>query len=552
MRKSDLLGHFFFHYTYYFIILLCLLWIIHAVLYWKSKDLKVSRLIKSTKFELLIPWLLVAFIALTVEPYFNVPTLEMCGLGVAKSMFLERTIQWRHDLIAPGELERMPYWFLVDYKPALFPFLLHLLHRLLGYSSANVFLLNLIIAGLFLSTVYLGARQWVGRMLACSILLLILSGPVFTLCARTAGSDLFSALLLGFTFILLYDFMKYRTGSSFGFLWTTLMLLAYAREENFIYMIMIVLLLIIFKNYISLKLLREHWMIILTTPLLLSPIVWLRIFKIGAYTHLLGDAPLMSPVYFKRNLWQFMSNQLNFSLELPYNTMMHWIAALILLWLFLNMFIRKLILKGTFQKHYVLIIALCLMAYHGLIFLWHYSNSYTDPIAIRLFLIFSVLCALSPLFFLVHYPLLQHRLAKPIFICALFLLMIHHPLAAKGEFIKGHLYCQEADRIREFLKSFEPDKTLVIMPASPRILDLDFPAIEFSSANKYSSFFLGQLKNKKYQEIIVIQRLPHNPRAKPRYPKDDIGPAYQLQTIMDVQITPNLFNRFSRVVIPKS
>jgi len=542
----DPLTIFFYYGTYYFVWAICILWIVNAAIYCRSKPLFLKNLWLNYNVELLLPWLLVGFIALTVLPTYNIPTLEMTGLGTAKSLFLDRTIRWRYDLLLPSDLKWMNLQLLVEFKPVLFPFLLSLIHHLLGYKAANVFLLNLIIAGLFLSAVYICCRQWTNRILSFSILLLIAAGPVFSLCARTASSDLFCTFLLGLSFIYLYNFMKSPTGPSFGLLWSTLILLAYAREESIMYFF-IILAALFFKD-IRWRTLREHWIILGGTAFLLSPVIWLRIVKIGAHKQLMRGNPSASPMYLKNNIFNFLSNQFNFSLDIPYNTPVHWLAFFILTWLFVNTVITKKIHLQSFQKHFIVIVTLCLGAFYMLIFHWWYTRSYVDPISVRFYLIFSVLCAISPMFYWAHRPFTRPRASLWVFVLALMLFLLHHPLAAKGRFIRGHLYTKEAEAIHKFLKSYGTDRILVILSTPIEIYDLDIPMASFPTANQNAEILLTDLERGFYRDIIVVERGWHESFWR----REMLDPqVYNLELLEQYQVTSRIYNRISRVVKSK-
>ena len=231
--------------------------------------------------------------------------------------------------------------------------------------------------------------------------------------------------------------------------------------------------------------------------------------------------------------------------------MLHWLAAFILLWMFIKIFITRQWLREPYQKHFILLAAVCLTAYHVLIFSWWYPNSYTDSIAVRFFLIFAILCAISPILLFAFCPSWNRRWAKPLFVFGLCSFLLHHPLAAQGQFIRGHLYCQEADRIRDFLKQYGTDRILVFMTAPPRIMDLDCLATDFRSANKNAEYYLRQLNNHAYRDIIVIQRWWYGSSSNPPSTKDSLDPAYNLQTLSEYQISSTIFIKILKVIPSK-
>jgi hypothetical protein len=542
MSAGTPLDRFFVDASYYFIAAIFAAWCFAGVAYLQENRPALGRM---RRWELAWPLGLGAMLALSVPAYYNVPTFEMTGLGVAKSMFLDRSILWRHDLIAPGEIETIPFLYLVDFKPHLLPFLLSLLHTFLGYKAAHVFTLNLFLATAFLTAVYVGVRRRAGKTLAVGTLFLVLSSPVFALCARTAASDLMSSVLLSLTLFLVYDLFRSPTEKKFAFLWMTLALLAYGREENPIYFIIIASFLVAF-GLVTPAIGRKYWPMLAATPLFFAPLVWQRMLKMNVSTGEPLGTPLFGLDFFQRNLADFFRHQIPPAFDLPYDTFVHWTGVAALGWIFFQVYSKRGVWAGTPWRRTLAVWACCVGAFYTLIFCWWYPDLYTDPITVRFFLPMSWIFSLATAAYVIQrHP--QGRAAKAFLTASVLLFVLHHPLAAEGKFIRGHFYCQETDFIRSELSKRDLSDTLIIMPQFSRLMDMEVPVIGPMSANRYSTHFLGQLRRGHYREILVVQRFlgPENKQL----PKDALRPQVPLETLAEKRFSAGLVNRLARVIL---
>jgi len=89
------------------------------------------------------------------------------------------------------------YWDIgvaVDQRPALFPFLVSLVHVLGGYSYKHVFLFNLMVLPAFVLVSYRLAKTLGGETFASVAALLVVAHPITLLSVRSGGFDFFCGL----------------------------------------------------------------------------------------------------------------------------------------------------------------------------------------------------------------------------------------------------------------------------------------------------------------------------------------------------------------------
>jgi hypothetical protein len=149
VHKRNLMEPFFVHGTYFVLLTM--------VAFWASTYIIA---LKGTTRDTLVAWLkdnwrglvlaaavsLVAILA--IQPALRVLADETNLLGVSKNLHFNKTA----DFATTGKWYYEAYWNLnvtTDRRPALFPFLVSLLHSFWGYSYTNAFHVNAILIPLF-------------------------------------------------------------------------------------------------------------------------------------------------------------------------------------------------------------------------------------------------------------------------------------------------------------------------------------------------------------------------------------------------------------------
>jgi len=519
----EALTPFYYYGTYYFVLTIFLLWLGQIVLSFRKERELYFSICRTTGLSLIFPLLVTFFIIITVEPYYNVPTGEMSGLTGSKMMLTEKTLRIVDTVIhEPNNLKY--YRSVTNYRPVLFPFLVSIIHAVTGFNAANAFLLNAIVMGLILSIVFIVCKRTAGILVACATVLLIASCPVFSLTARSAGFDLLSAFFLGFTLIFLYKFMMEPQPHRFGLLWTSLLMTAYVREESFIFLFIIAVCLW-FAGYWRRGQIGNT-VLLAATPLLISPVLWLRIFKMDTYVGQPTRMPFFDISYFYQNVTNFLSNQLNFSNTLPYNTTLHWLALFVWGWILYKVFIGSKIPTKEYQKKFILIAAACVITYHTIVFSWWWTNTYTSPISIRFFVIFILFCALTPAVYISIATKTPLYMRYTLLIYSLGSFLYYHPIAMDGSFIRNYPMCQVTDYIRNTIVQYKKPNPLIVMDRPFRITDLDLPSIVFYNFRLHSKLYFNRHQQGVYSDIIIVQRISN---ADQPIKQDSLGSQYYLE-----------------------
>ena len=124
---------------------------------------------------------------------------------------------------------------LIDKRPVLFPFLVSLLHDLLGFNPANSLRLNMLLTPLLLISLFFAGWRTGGRQAGFFSLLLCGTLPLLAHCATGGGYDLLNVLLVTWLFLVAADFAERGESLSGVVMVFTSLLLVNTRYESWLY-----------------------------------------------------------------------------------------------------------------------------------------------------------------------------------------------------------------------------------------------------------------------------------------------------------------------------
>lgn len=120
----------------------------------------------------------------------------------------------------------------LDKRPFLYPFVVSVFHRVLGYDVTNAFRVNFLCGLGALLVGYLLYALWFGKKVACLALLPLCAAPVFVLAVRSGGFDVMNFLFLGLLGLSLFAYLRHPAPREEAFLLSTALVLAYLRYES--------------------------------------------------------------------------------------------------------------------------------------------------------------------------------------------------------------------------------------------------------------------------------------------------------------------------------
>jgi len=159
----------------------------------------------------------------------------------------------------------------LDKRPYFFPFLVSLLHDFTGYRIANLFILNVALAGALLGLLYWFARELAGRGPAIFAVALMATMPLFGQNATGAGMDLHNLTMVALVACLSVLYLRAPSADRLNALVLATVLLTESRYESVIFILPVAF--IVGAGWVRAGRVILPWPVIVA-PLLLVPYAW--------------------------------------------------------------------------------------------------------------------------------------------------------------------------------------------------------------------------------------------------------------------------------------
>jgi hypothetical protein len=486
------------------------------------------------------------------EPFgFKIIMDEVLLLGTSMSMHLDRVVQVPHRghdiqgvfILLAGE---------VDKRPLFFPFLLSVLHDLIGYRPANAWGLNVALTGAVLALTLGLVRRWLGRVPAWTSVALLAGLPLLSQNATGGGFE-----VLNLTMILVCTGLAVRVWEQRGerevaALGLGTALLAQVRYESALFVLPAAL-------TVGLLWWRERrWIIppaLIATPLLLLPVPLLqKIFVVNPEAWQLASKPEMASPFALGYVFENLAHNWAFFFSTDILQPNSWLfagAGLVALIFMLLYLVRLPRAWSTLTpaERAVSVYAGTLLLLFALL-LSYFWGRFDDPIIARLSLPVHLL-------FLYALWLVVPRLPRPgrwwgtLLVLALVQLWGWSlPAMANHAYTLNYLPGREITWRREFMASQSARDYLVIDPFSTVWITHGISGTPPEDARTRMHVMAFNFRNRMFREMYVFQRYDVNPDtgALVLNPEYDPGPAYHLETVAERRLSPLIVSRLSRVV----
>jgi hypothetical protein len=159
----------------------------------------------------------------------------------------------------------------LDKRPYFFPFLVSLLHDFTGYRIANMFILNVACAAVFLGLLYWFAREIAGRGQALLAVAMMAMLPLFGQNATGAGMDLHNLTMIALAACLGVLYLRVPTDDRLSLFVLGAVLLTQSRYESGIFLLPVAF--IVAAGWMRAGRIILPWPAIIA-PLLLVPYAW--------------------------------------------------------------------------------------------------------------------------------------------------------------------------------------------------------------------------------------------------------------------------------------
>gem|GEM_PF-3216323 len=310
---------------------------------------------------------------------------ETCLVGVSQNMHAQGHAVLTTGAI-PFEGRPFPLENMVDKRPPLFAYLCSLVHEVAGYQVSNAFVVNgaLLFVGLFAA--FAAARARLGLLAGLAAPLLLLAVPLTGVVATSAGFELLAVVLLLLATLAALDFVARPDAPRLAALAGSSALLVQSRYES---LPAAALLLLLAFSAVRGRLrcsAQARWLLA-ALPALAAPLLLLLDHASDPnFTPEAAGRALLSVGHFFDHVSAFGAGMFAPGLDNPLPGL---VAALAVVAVALRLRARQATRRD-------LLVALPPVSITVVVLAWFYGDA-ADPTAMRLFLPFSWLCALTPL-----------------------------------------------------------------------------------------------------------------------------------------------------------
>ncbi len=539
---------FFIHSTYYVLLAMVLLYV-GIRLSGSGEITPVPVWIRENAAGLVVTAVVSTVVLLGVPPSFRVLADEANLVGVSKNLYSYQTA----NFAVTGK------WFfenfnglneVIDRRPALFSFLVSLLHIVRGYHAENAFLLNAILFVLFIFSSHRIAKCLGGELFGVAAAIAVAVSPNTLVAARSGGFDFLATFLLLVTIQSFYDYAKQPTPKRLVLFSLNLCLFANVRYEGWAFLIVAAVVLVSVR-LVKRAHLQGFGFVYALVPIFLLPRYWQTIAKANDW-----EQPLSRSMFkvssFVSN-WRDYLRILRHPLEIagPHSPLLLILAAG-----GFALIVRNVVLvvrrRDALGLRFVVFVA-ALLAMETVISFTYVWGLPQHPASARLFVWLDTFAAFSAAWLLtvigrrlpVPVALLGRRSGAPttVLIC-LALFAMHVPVASEARFVNALILTRQAAQVWRFFAGLGEKRILVLTDRPGLFTIMDYGAVDISLAGEDRSP-LYELSRHLYQDIYLVQEVDLT-TGKP-LPEFAGWSDVDMQTVMEFQSNESQSIRIARV-----
>ena len=531
----------FVHTTYFFLLATVLCWTgtyLHA-----ARDLRRETIVAWAKenWPGLVIALVVTVIAwLAVHPALRILSDEANLVGTSKNLFSSRTATFT----VSGKNYYDSYWDIdvaIDRRPALFPFLVSLVHVVCGYSYRNVFLFNLMVLPAFVLVSYRLAKSLGGETFAIVASLLVVAHPITLISVRSGGFDFFALFFSLLVIRSLLDHLREPSAARLAILWMNLCMFAEIRYESALFIVPVVALLLLFRM-VTWGFLRPYAFIYALTPAYLAPRIWQAVLR--------GSVPDQEPGAIALSLENFFNNGREYFKpvlsplnDYPAHSGIVIALGLVGCALWLGSHRRELLSPdwkaprlrfAAFVAGWMLLQVIVVFSY-----VWGRAQA---PSAARLVITIDTFFS----FFAAWALTVSLRRWRPLVavLIAAAVLAIHLPIASQHRMLNRLTQTRETATAWRFFGSLHEKRILIVTDRPDLFTIMDYGAMSFEAARQ-DPFIFEAFARHLFYDVYVVQQIRLSTNSP--LPGYDIWPMRRLETMLEYQNDADVLIRISRI-----
>jgi len=531
----------FVHTSYYFLMA--------TVLCWTGTYLYAARAVRKAA---VVAWVkenwpgLAIALAVTMVAWLAIhPALRMLSdeaglVGTSKNFWATRTATFT----VSGKYYYDSYWDIgvaVDQRPPLFPFLVSLVHVLVGYSFKNVFLFNLLVLPAFVLVAYRLAKTRGGETFAIVAALLVVAHPITLLSARSGGFDFFAAFFALLVIKSLLDHIREPSPERLAVLWVNLCMFAEIRYETGLFLPPVVALLVLFRM-VTWSDLRPFAFIYALTPAFLMPRIWQAVFR--------GSVPEQDPGAIVFSLQNFLGNGSDYFAPIlsPFASQPAHSAIVIalgvvgstcwLLWVS-----RRLVARDgkAPQVKFAVLVTVWMVVQAILVFTYVWGRA-QHPAAARLVLAIDTFFAFPAAWVLT--VLLRRWRPLVAILLAAAVVAFYLPVASQHRMLNRLTQTPESATTWRYFESLHEKRIIIVADRPALYTIMDYGAMDFETA-RHDPVIFDALARGLFYDIYLVQQI--NLTTGEPFPAYDIWPTRGRQRMLEFQNDANVLVRISRL-----
>lgn len=439
----------------------------------------------------------------------------------------------------------------IDKRPLVFPFLASVLHDLVGYRPENLFLLNGILTFVLLGLSYLAGRALGGWRAGLFAALGWAALPLLGQNARGGGFELLNVTMIVATGLLAGWHYRRRDDRSLVALVFAAVVLVQVRYESPLFLLPVaaVIALVWYED----RAIRCPWPLLLAPPLLLPVPLLMRVFEARPGSWELASKPGHQEVFsifnVPENLGHAFAYWFNLGVEQPNAPLLSAVGVLALV---LALASLPGWIRGWREQSHAARVALFFcggVLLHLVLLLCYFWGKFDEPVIRRLSL---------PAHLLFIFPalLLVSRLKRPasgygaLALVGLGALVTSGiPGLARQAATKFYFPAQDTQWRRAFMAARPEKDYLAIDNDSTIWITHQVSATPVVRAKSNPEIIAFNLRNRMFSGMFVFQRfdIESGTGALKLKAGDDVGPAYELETVAERTFTMDVLSRISRV-----
>jgi len=531
----------------YWNILLCFAWF--AALVAKTYRKEITAWISRKENWILVGVALIAtaFLYTREGGGFKITFDEHAISNVSKSLHLERVAEIRSSSI-PGIRETAT----IDKRPLLFHFLLTSIHDLSGYRVSNAFVLNAILTFLFLLALHTSVSKIYNRRSGWFALLLACCSPLIAQNASGGGMETIN--VLGFMSCFLFALKYAEKPDSIGRLSCFIIavcLFSHARYESPLLIAPTVAVIAI--NWFRIRNVQMSWTLA-AAPLFFIPIAWQHRYADsieGLKQYAYDSSGLFSLDYVSNNLGHAINFLFSTSETIATSVPLSVFGVTSIIALATLSVARFGAWNRKFKQLYVAQIFGIAIGLQLFLILGFTFGQLDNPSVSRLGLPFTTLMIVCSAlcFSLLQAKAPKAKLAGPAAIALCFIYAL--PIYAKHSYTSENPILKRIERIDAFHSSLPKGNYLYIslMPQDFEVKGIANTNIKWAIYRVHS--FAQHAQAETYDGIFAIQTykvaMTNGRIEETLLPGNDLGPWFELETVLEFSSTPFNLTRISRV-----